>query len=396
MIIYNPHVDDFLAEPLQFRLLKRRALKKYGFLFDEARRNGKTIRVLIDFTASGLVPEKVFHRLPRWLRWAVGTLEFRLWKHINGFGDEIKRVPIPKEPVDEVLLAFSYKAATGLFTLRETTLQHYRAVIFHLSHYFLATTEKARHIRCLSNAYLAGDSDITCNGYFRQYFGWYNKPFLVLPFAVADRFKNQQPWKMRDTKAVATGSFHDLKSERPAHKYTDFISTTGLTTYHPTRLAIYQASDILADWVHCKVSPYREYGKNKFSRLLAHFSVGQKKYFSINIVDLYNQHRYAIVGEELSGFPALGAFEAMASGCVLLAQPQYYEGLGLVPGLHFIEFDGNVEEIPTLIGAQDVGTSAEISSKGAHYVRQTFSSEAVFNTWMERLSLLDNIINRRQ
>jgi len=378
---YNAHVDDFLAEPLQFRILKRRALKKYGFMLDEARKNGTPIRVLVDGTASGLIPETLFHYLPRWLRLALANLEFWLWKQINGFGKEVERVAIPNASVDEILLAFSYKAATGRFQLRESTLLNYRAVIFHLSHYFLATAEKAMNIRRLPNGYLAGDSDITGNPYFQRYFGWYRKRFFVLPFAVGARFVNRQPWIARDASAVATGSFHDLRLERPAHKYIDFMAATGATTYHPVRLALYHAADQITAWVTCKISPYRKYGQNRLGRLFSHFRVAQKKYFSINIVDLYNQHRYAIVGEELSGFPALGAFEAMASGCVLIGQPQYYVGLDLHEGRHFLSYDGTIEQLLILLQNGAAAEHAAIAQRAAIDVKRLFNPAAAHASW---------------
>lgn len=385
MILYNPHVDDFLAEPLQFRLLKRRALKKYGFMIDEARAGGQGVRALVDGSASGLIPEMLFQHLPRWLRLVAADLEFRLWKRINNFGAEVQRVDIPKAPVDDVLLAFSYKAATGRFVLREATLQQYRAVVFHLSHYFLATAEKAKNIGRLPNAYLAGDSDITGITYFQRYFDWYKKPFLVLPFAVGKRFLNQQSWLSRDVRAVATGSFHDLRLERPASKYVDFMATTGSTTYHPVRLALYLAAKRLAPWVNCKTSPYREYGKSSLSRLFSHFQVSQKGYFAINIVELYNQHRYAIVGEELSGFPALGAFEAMACGCVLIAQPEYYAGLGLEEGRNFLPYDGSTEQILTLINCNATAEFTALTTRTASMVSERFSPTAVFARWHKTL-----------
>jgi hypothetical protein len=378
---YNPHVDDFLSEPLQFRLLKRRALKKYGFMFDEARASGRSVSVLIDGTASGLIPETLFHRLPHWLRLLLTGVEYRLWRRINNFGSEVQRVEIPNAPIDDVLIAFSYKAATGRFGLREATLQRYRAVVFHLSHYFLATAEKAANIQRLPNAYLAGDSDISGNPYFCHYFGWYSKRFLILSFPVGKRFVNQQPWLSRDPRAVATGSFHDLRLEHPARKYADFMTTTEVTTYHPVRLAIYEAADRLTAWVHCKISPYRQYGQSRFSRMLAHFRVTQKKYFSINIVDLYNQHRYAVVGEELSGFPALGAIEAMACGSILVAQPEYYAGLGLTPWIHFVPYDGDVNSLPKTLMHLDVNQGCAISKAGVNYVANNFTPKIIYHRW---------------
>jgi hypothetical protein len=383
VIYYNPHVDDFLAEPLQFRLLKRRALKKYGFMIDEARAGGKGVSTLIDGTVSGLIPETLFHQLPRWLRLALANLEFKLWKRLNGFGDEVKQVDIPEAPIEDVLLAFSYKAATGRFNLRNATLLHYRAVVFHLSHYFLDTAEKAANIRRLPNAYVAGDSDVTDIPYFKRYFDWYNKPFLILPFAVGTRFVNLQPWLSRDARAVATGSFHDLRLERPARKYADFMSATGATTYHPVRLALYESARRLVPWINCKISPYREYEKSWHSRVFTNFRIAQKKYFSIDIVDLYNKHRFAIVGEELSGFPALGAIEAIACGCILFAQPQHYIGTGLTPGVHFQSYDGSLDQILALLTEGSTQDYWSMSNHAARYILEKYSPAVMYAFWID-------------
>lgn len=386
MIFYNPHIDDFLAEPIQFRLLRRRALKKYGFMFDQARKDGISISVLVDGTASGLIPEFFFHYLPLWMRLLLSNLEYWLWKRINNFGNEVKRIAIPRSPVDEVLFAFSYKGATGNFQLREVTLKYFRTVVFHLSHYFLATSEKSANIQCLPNAYLAGDCDVSENEYFKKYFDWYEKPFLVLPFSIEGRFVNRMDWLARDAKALATGSFHDLRLEVPAYKYADFIGATGETTYHPVRLAIYRAKDQLLKLVICKISPYRQYGKNRLMRILAYFQVSQKKYFSVNIVDLYNKNRYAVVGEEISGFPALGAFEAMACGCVLIAQPPYYQGLNLEPNIHYLPYDGSIEMLRNILSIGQSPDHHAISNASSNQVTRYFSSSAMYSQWASTIN----------
>ena len=63
---------------------------------------------------------------------------------------------------------------------------------------------------------------------------------------------------------------------------------------------------------------------------------------AIDIVNEYNKYKFALVGEELSGFPAIGAFEAMGCGCVLIAQKDFYCGLGLEPNINFLEYDGTI------------------------------------------------------
>ena len=61
--------------------------------------------------------------------------------------------------------------------------------------------------------------------------------------------------------------------------------------------------------------------------------VKQKSYFSFDVVDFFNNNKYALVGEEIYGLPGIGFFEAMACGCTLLGQSgRFYNSLGLVSG----------------------------------------------------------------
>ena len=388
VVFYNPHVDDFLAEPVHFRLLRRRALKKYGFVFEQMAQSEEPIRVLVDASASGIIPAPLFGRLPYFLRKAFAEIEYSVWKRINKFTGELQRVKPATEPSADLLFAFSYKAATGKFELRRKMLSNYKSVIFHLSHYFVDTSEKAENIRSLPNAVLAGDSDIRNIEYFQRWYAWYDKPFLVLPFAVQARFQNIKLWGERENKAVATGSFHDLLREEPASRYADYIDTSGETTYHPIRKAIYEARDRNEQWVRCNVSPYRDYQSKGINSLMRHFQVSQKGYFAINIVDLYNSCRFAVVGEEFSGFPALGAIEAMACGCVLVAQGQYYEGLGLSPGEHYIEYAGQLPELVEKIATLQQQQLSELSAHAAAFVQHEFSPSTSWKKWMKQWSAI--------
>jgi hypothetical protein len=389
IVLYNPHVDDFLAEPPHFRLFKRRPLKKYGFFIEESLRNNQVIQVLVDGTSSAFIPEKVFHKLPKFLRQFISKLEYQRWCRINNFSSLVKRVSAPREKSNEILLAFSYKAATGDFSIRRELLGKYKAVVFHLSHYFILTKEKSDHIKKLDNAWLAGDSDITDIDYFKQSFPWYKKEFLVLPFCVVPRFKIRKEWSDRQNRCVATGSFHDLEQERSREKYAYYMSTTQLTTYHPVRKQIYEQAESLSNVIECRVSPYRQYASgSKLQRLIKHFSVAQKKYFSIDIVNLYNDYRFAVVGEELSGFPALGALESMACGCTLIAEKKYYEKLGLIPQQHYLSYDGTVQSLVETVQSQQVNRCDEIAKAGANFVANHFSPSSVFQRWCSQFMKL--------
>lgn len=376
MILYNPHVDDFMATPPHFGILRRKALKKYGFLISEAITHGEKVRVLVDGTISAFIPESVFGRLPSWLRQLIAQQEFKSWMRLNELEGHVERITSDRNLSDEVLLAFSYKAATGPFHLRMELFQKFKAVVFHASHYFVSTSQKSRNLSMLENAFLGGDADITQNAYFRRFFPWYQRPFLVLPFAVGSRFSAKKDWESRLPKVIATGTFHDLKEEIPRHKYEDFIKSTGSDTYHPLRKEIFEQADRLGN-IDSRVSPYRPTEKRSpIQRIVAHFWVGQKSYFAIDIVDLYNSYQYAVVGEELSGFPALGAFEALACGCTLLGEPQAYAGTGLQPEVHFIPHNGTLASLQEALKKTHRPDPTAVQT-----VLQTMTPSKVFERW---------------
>ncbi len=350
LTLLNPHADDFVSTPLSFWLVGRRGLGKYRFLLEEPIRRGQPVPVFVDGTLSSLIDQSVFAKLPAWIRRFVLRIEIYFWLRINGLNADVEVHWSPDTISDRsALYVFSYKNCVGAFDRRMPALAAFNRVVVNLSHYFIRTGEKAANIAKLRNVILHVDSDHTRNEYFRTFFP-NPPPSIVLPFAVSSRFVAKRPLPERSPKCAATGSFHNLTEELPRAYYRDFMSFFKTDTYHPIRKMLYQRRAELADWLECRTSPYREMGGKdtfgaKLQRLLR-LDIIQADYFSFDIVDFYNQHRFAIVGEELSGAPAVGFFEAMACGCVMLgARGTYYDGLGLQPGVHYLEHDGSVDSI---------------------------------------------------
>lgn len=384
IVFYNPHVDDFLAIPPHFQILKRRALKKYGFIIEEALKESNQIRIVLDESISAFFPESLFCWFPRFVRRWISEIEFAWWKKINGLSGRCERIDATcGDHSESVLLMFSYKSMTGrLFREREASLVAFPIVIAHLSHYFIATREKSENLERLENIWLAGDSDISSNPYFQYFFSWYRRQFLVLPFAVAQRFQMRKNYLDRLDSCVATGSFHDLDKEVPYEKYADFQQFFGINTYHPVRKAIYDNRSSLSGDIASLVSPYRGNSQGGLlGRWRKRFMVSQKSYFALDIVDAYNSYRFVVVGEEASGFPALGAFEAMACGAVLIADSRAYEGLGLVDGEHYLSHSGDVDGVVAMMreAREDMGRLVELSKKGVHFVDEHFRSHAAYN-----------------
>ncbi len=384
MILYNPHVDDFVGDPVQFLIFGRRPLKKYGFLLSEPVKRNLKVQIYKDSSMSCILPLIIFVRLPKFLRFLITEFEFRIWLYLNKLNKDHYIRLNSNGLKGKILITFSYKSATGLFQERKQAFTKCKYVIFHLSHYFVNTKLKSENISQCSNSILAGDSDITNNSYYQKHFGWYKKNFYVLHFAVQSRFKKYISFSEKFNGGIATGSFHRLSECKPANIYMDFINHFQRDSYHLLREEIH-AADIDPKTLKSYVSLYNE--PSKLGEIKKFFNVSsQKKYFSLDIVHEYNKYKYAIVGEELSGFPAIGAFEAMACGCILIAKEKYYRGLGFEPNLNFLTYDGSLSDfLKVLEDASGNSRMSEMSEASIEYIDKRFRENIVYDSWVKKL-----------
>jgi hypothetical protein len=388
-ILYNPHVDDFLGEPPHFRYLGRKPLRKYGFFLDGLLQGPNPVDILVDASLSAFFPALVFSKFPKFIRVLIVRFEIKIWIKRNNINRNSLRIFNGTEALSaRDLFAFSYKTAGEGFELRRGVLNKFRSVIMHLSHYFVSTGQKSENLKSLESLILAGDSDLTENFYFQHHFKWYKSSFLVLPFGVNRRFFFGAEHSARDARCVATGTFHKLECEEPRRKYKDYMQTTGFDTYHPIRRQLYQRREENNNLIVCFVEPFRRYRHGLRSlKFFYHFFISQERYFSIDLVHVYGQFRFAVVGEEVSGFPALGALEAMACGAVLIAQSGFYRGLGLQAGRHYLEYNGSVEDLIRVVKLPpSVKELDEIAKRASSYVCTEFGPEACFRRWMGALA----------
>lgn len=75
--------------------------------------------------------------------------------------------------------------------------------------------------------------------------------------------------------------------------------------------------------------------------------ISQKKYFSFDIVEAYNKHKFAVVGDEITGFIAIGSLEAMACGCVVFCVKESVQGLEMIEYEHYLPYDGTYKDLIT-------------------------------------------------
>lgn len=234
---------------------------------------------------------------------------------------------------------------------------------------------------------------------FNDYFGWFDKQYLVIPFVFAERFKVIKPFAERQNKAVSVGTV-----TYPLY----IIKYYGTQCLQPARKQIYDNAEELKPWVDSfnsdfladdkpydvsnSVSPLRK----KFNRIHDKFFLGhQKKYYSFDMVEKFNDYKMCVVGEEIVGLPGIGFVEGMASGCAYIGQTVgYYEDYGLKEGVHYIGYDGTLDDLKAKISyyqqpehQQELET---IAKAGCEFVRSHFNGTAAAE------SLLNHLLEAQQ
>lgn len=235
---------------------------------------------------------------------------------------------------------------------------------------------------------------------FDKYFGWFKKQYLVIPFVFAERFKVVKPFAERQNKAVSVGTI--------TYPGGYLVECYGINCLQPARKQIYDNAKELTPWIDCFNSDYLEDVKSvntstsapkfikAFRRLHDKFFTGhQKKYYSFDMVEKFNDYKMCVVGEEINGLPGIGFVEGMACGCAYLGQTVgYYEDYGMKEGVHYIGYDGTLDDLKAKISyyqepehQQELET---IATAGCEFVRSHFNGPAAAE------SLLNNLLDAQR
>ena len=233
---------------------------------------------------------------------------------------------------------------------------------------------------------------------YRKYYH-VDKPWVIHPFVYAERFKNKIPFRERKNMAFATGTItyktHD-----------EFMQTYGNSCDQPARKQIKDNPDFFKDTIYCTSSDYLEGNEGKrvndrdfiliklYKKIYNRTHLGkQKKYYSFDMVEAFNSYKMCIVGEEILGIPGIGFVEGMACGCAYIGQDmQAYRDWGLIPGKHFITYDGTKEDLKRVIEYYQKDEHQEelekIARTGCEYVRTHFNGDAVAEKLLKDLITL--------
>lgn len=314
-------------------------------------------------------------------------------------GIDSKKITVIKKvedirPDDIVLLynicSDNYRGVENIHAFKALSMLH-----FHGKKEENALIERA-NIQCYFNEVnLSLSSELFMKYYFVE------KPWIVIPFVFAERFQNIKPFKERKNKCFSTGTITYKLHE-------EFLGVYADSCNQPARKFVKDNPEFFKDTVDCYSSDYLEDNAGKkinagdnplvklYKKVYNRTHVGkQKKYYSFNMVEKFNDYKMHLLGEEILGVPGIGYVEGMACGSAYIGlDSPMYRDLGLIPGVHYIAYDGTKEGLKETVEywqrAENQEELEKIARTGCEYVRNNFCGHKIARELIEKLVSLKN------
>lgn len=390
VVFVNLHGNEFLLKTLNKIIFKQSVAIKHKYLLDYLLQsdeyevctflNDKSFSM--SYSHAGIVP-----------KWIV-KLEHKYCLKKNGIPANKITVLTKEEEIkkDDILIIYNYYANQYDFKQRPECL----IAISHI-HF---NTSNADKMRALDPDVLYNEANFSHGSIiYDKFYSWFKKKFVVIPFVFADRFKPIKPFAERQNKCFSTGTVTYMHNITPYY---------GDPCAQPARKQIMTHKEELKDLVDCYNSDYAEdtvaglkKGNDIFVRIYnavySKLFVGrQKKYYSFNMVEKFNDYKMCLVGEEIMGIPGVGFVEGMACGCAYIGQNKgFYEDYGMQEGVHYIGYDGTIDDLKAKIAYYQMPEHQEelenIAKTGCDFVRRNFCGPVIADNLINQLN---NKMNR--
>lgn len=249
---------------------------------------------------------------------------------------------------------------------------------------------------------LFNESDLTeYSEIFKRYYSWFKGKSIVHSFVAAPRFDRFKPFSDRENRCFSTGTITYKHHPEFKEVYSDPCD-------QPTRKQILVNADGLEQYVACYNSDYLEDTDMKKylpeDSKLEHYrkvwynmrhTGHQKKYFSFNMVEKFNDFKMCLVGEEILGVPGIGFVEGISCGCAYIGQKLgYYEDYGMQEGVHYIGYDGTLEDLKAKITyyqqPEHQDELERIANAGYEFAQKHFRGEYVAEQLLNDLIAAQN------
>lgn len=314
MIIIDPHRDDFVFEPILYRLLKRKPLKKYEYLKD------LNFKYFITYNSLS-VPNQIDKFIPAFLRKQLVKIEHYFWKKINN----VKWERVDSLQGDSIFIFPHKKVNSFQKIFNDLSVHKFDYCFVHLSHYHLYHKEINEICGKYDKINLCSDVNLSYSDYFREKLFNYKKNLFLIPFQVRNSFfEHTVDNPIRQIYSIGViGSYHEFPKES---NFSDIKTFDGLKkTLHPIRYQLSKENLQSLRFVCYKQSLFN---KKSFFSKFSTFN-NQKKYFSFDIIEFYSKCNYIICASEGSGLVGIGIIEAMSLGRGVIISRQDYQTLNL-------------------------------------------------------------------
>lgn len=391
LALYRPHANIWFRNNLG-RLLRRDPLpNKYAPLLDYLSQS-ESIDLAFVSRLDGGVLARMSDALQLWL-----------WCRLTGLHGVRLAWTAARVRRSQVLFLMHYgnltyeteaAARAGAAVARALAPLPLRKVV-HMTHYAYCVDTGAANLATLEPDLLVGENDLAAHAqFFRAHFAAVKAPFVCLPYTAAARFQSYRPLVQRSNKLVVTGSI-TYKMQDPA-----FCSFFGTQELQPMRRRLFEVAARYTAEMDCLVSDLnatRAVARpHRLRRLWDNLCrmVGaraQGDYYRRDIVEIYNSYAMFAVPEEVCGLPAIGFVEGMACGSAYLGvEGPMYRDLGMLPGVHYIAYDGSVDDLMAQVRyhQQHPELTAAIAAAGCSLARTVLGGDAVYGAFVDTLRRL--------
>lgn len=391
IVFVNLHANEMLLKTMPKYVFKQSCAIKHGYLL-------KYLMKHPEYEICSYLNDRAFslmHNGPKIVLDFLNLFKYAEHKRtLKKDGYDPKRITILKHineiRNDDIVIFYRHHAEQFQYMEQVEAFKVLSMIHFTGSREEAAILDKVRPNCLMNECNLRTNSEI-----FRRFYR-YNGPWVIHPFVFEDRFKPMEPFNQRKTMAFATGTI--TYKETP-----DFIEVYGDPCDQPSRKQIKDNPEYLAGCVDCYSSDYLEdadllqtnpndnalvkFYKKFYNRM---HTGQQKKYYSFNMVDKFNEYKMCIVGEEILGVPGIGFVEGMACGCAYIGlDSPIYTDLGLYPGVHYIGYDGSLEDLKAKIQYYQAPENQEeleqIAKTGCDFVRKNFNGDTVAENLLNKL-----------
>lgn len=398
IIFHNPHTKNFFWQTFQDFIFKNIVTKKsakYKYILDYLWKNNIKFGVFLDYKESSLpsfLRKKIFIKIE--------TFFWLIIKNINPFYVKIiDNVDYIND--NDIFFSFCLTTLDTEYHWIDNISDKKFIKIFHFTHFAQNTSLIAKNFERLKADFIIAENNLQNSDYFKKFFINYKKTIYTLPFVFNERFLNKISFNNRLNKCLATWTIIriDNKYSFP-EQFLDLSNFFKTNTLQPIRKEIYENKDKLKNEFDTLIQNTIEenHEPKKYTFLEKIFNIikiiifwWKHNYYSIDIVEKYNNYKMFINWEEINDLPWIWFVEWMACWCAYIGKiDPMYTDIWLIPGIHYIWHNWTLENIIEKIKYyQEHSDELEkIANNWYKYVIENFNWEIVAKKFIEDLEKL--------